>query len=233
MRVLDLKHPSLTNGAVPSASLKVVHESPIKMAVEDMQRLRSVVETHAGGIQDHAAEMLETELDRAHVLPGSELRPEVVRMRSRVLYEDVDTGERREVVLEYPEQADISHSLDLSARPDRNGASRSFSRRVHLLAGPRRPHPDDPGAVRRPSTRRAERRVRAFSASVPAVPGMGRAGVLGIVPGQRSTVLDGNDHDLSGARGKWTGRRCQRCPSRKVDRSAGPLVGTAARGVDE
>ena len=111
MRVLDLKHPSLTNGAVPSASLKVVHESPIKMAVEDMQRLRSVVETHAGGIQDHAAEMLETELDRAHVLPGSELRPEVVRMRSRVLYEDVDTGERREVVLEYPEQADISHSL--------------------------------------------------------------------------------------------------------------------------
>jgi len=110
MRLLALKHPSRTNAVGPSA-VKVVHESPIQIMVEDMQRLRSVVETHAGGIQDHAAEMLEAELDRAHVLPGSELRPEVVRMRSRVLYEDVDTGERREVVLEYPGQANFSRSL--------------------------------------------------------------------------------------------------------------------------
>ena len=110
MRLLALKHPSLPNAAGPSG-LRVVHESPIQITVEDMQRLRSVVETHAGGIQDQAAEMLETELDRARVLPGSELRPEVVRMLSRVLYEDVDTGERREVVLEYPDHADLSRSL--------------------------------------------------------------------------------------------------------------------------
>ena len=110
MRLLALKHPSRANATGPSA-MKVVHESPIQITVEDMQRLRSVVETHAGGIQDEAAEILEAELDRAHVLSGSELRPEVVRMRSRVLYEDVDTGERREVVLEYPEQANFSRSL--------------------------------------------------------------------------------------------------------------------------
>ena len=111
MRVLDVNNPSLTHRAGPSGSPGPVHASPIQITVEDMHRLRRVVETHAGGVQDLAAEMLESELDRAHVLSRSELPPGVVTMRSRVVYENVDTGERREAVLVYPAEADLSRSL--------------------------------------------------------------------------------------------------------------------------
>jgi regulator of nucleoside diphosphate kinase len=110
MHVFDLKNPSFTPGADPSRSPTPVHESPIRITIGDMDRLRAVVERHAGGVQDAAAEMLETELDRAHVLPQDRLPPDVVSMHSRVLYEDVDTGERREVVLVYPEEADVQRS---------------------------------------------------------------------------------------------------------------------------
>ena len=111
MRVLDLQNPSFTSGASPSDSPKLVHESPIRITVEDMHRLRAVVERHAGGVQDAAAEMLEAELDRAHLMPRSELPPDVASMRSSVVYQDLATGERREAVLVFPEEADFSRAL--------------------------------------------------------------------------------------------------------------------------
>ncbi len=92
------------------SSPRFAHEAPIQIAVGDMERLRAVVERHAGGVQDAAAEMLEAELDRAHVMPRDGLPPDVVTMHSRVLSEDVDTGERRELVLVYPEEADVQRS---------------------------------------------------------------------------------------------------------------------------
>jgi regulator of nucleoside diphosphate kinase len=87
-----------------------VHESPIQLTVQDLARLRVVVDLHSGGIERSAAEMLEAELDRAHVVAQEGLPPDVVSMRSRVLYEDADTADRREAVLVYPEEADLARS---------------------------------------------------------------------------------------------------------------------------
>jgi len=102
--------PSFTNGAGQSRPHRPFHQSPIQVTVEDMNRLRMVVDRHAWGVQGPAAEMLEAELDRAQVLAQEVLPPDLVSMRSRVIYEDVDTAERREAVLVYPEEADLQRS---------------------------------------------------------------------------------------------------------------------------
>jgi regulator of nucleoside diphosphate kinase len=81
------------------------------MTREDMERLRVVVDRHAGSPESAAAEMLEAELDRAHIVPQDELPPDVVSMRSSIVYEDVDSGERHDAILVYPDEADIAHSL--------------------------------------------------------------------------------------------------------------------------
>jgi len=93
--------------SVPSDSRRLVHESPIQLTAEDMNRLRAVVERHAGGVEDSAAELLEAELDRAHVVAQGRLQPDVVSMRSSVIYEDLDTGERNQVVLVYPDESNL------------------------------------------------------------------------------------------------------------------------------
>jgi regulator of nucleoside diphosphate kinase len=87
-----------------------VHESPIQLTVQDMARLRAVVDLHSEGVERSAAELLEAELERAHVVSQEDLPADVVSMRSRVLYEDADTEERREAVLVYPEEADLARS---------------------------------------------------------------------------------------------------------------------------
>jgi regulator of nucleoside diphosphate kinase len=110
MSILDSRYPSFTSGAESSGPPSPVREDPLLITVGDMERLRAVVERHAGGAQDAAAEMLEAELDRAQVVLRDDLPADVVTMRSRVLSEDVDTGERREIVLVYPEEADVQRS---------------------------------------------------------------------------------------------------------------------------
>ena len=111
MSVFHLNNSSSTTGASHSNSLKLVHVSPIRVTVEDMERLRVVVDRHANGAESSAAETLQAELDRADVVTQEELPPDVVTMRSNVVYEDVDTGERREARLVYPDEADVKHSL--------------------------------------------------------------------------------------------------------------------------
>jgi|RhiMethySRZTD1v2_1073278.scaffolds.fasta_scaffold349654_2 regulator of nucleoside diphosphate kinase len=102
---------SPSTGADPSGSPKPLHEEPIKLTSEDMDRLRSVVDRYTGGVENSAAEMLESELDRAQVVSQEEFPPDVVSMRSTVVYEDADTGERGEAILVYPEEADMEHAL--------------------------------------------------------------------------------------------------------------------------
>lgn len=46
-----------------------------------------------------------------------ELRPAVLSIRSSVMYEDVDTGERRGIVLVYPDEADLEPSLNSVLAP--------------------------------------------------------------------------------------------------------------------
>jgi regulator of nucleoside diphosphate kinase len=74
----------------------------------DLNRLRPLVEQHAGGVDGVAAERLEAELDRAVVVEDGPVAPDVVAMESRVTFEDEGTGTAREVVLVYPGSADAS-----------------------------------------------------------------------------------------------------------------------------
>jgi regulator of nucleoside diphosphate kinase len=52
---------------------------------------------------------LAEELDRADIVQPEHLPDDVVTMHARVRYLDETTGERREVTLVYPDEADASH----------------------------------------------------------------------------------------------------------------------------
>jgi regulator of nucleoside diphosphate kinase len=54
------------------------------------------------------AASLEAELDRAVVVTQREVPRDVVTMNSQIVYEDCDTGVRRDVQLVYPRDADIA-----------------------------------------------------------------------------------------------------------------------------
>ena len=55
-----------------------------------------------------AHEDLEAELDNAEVVPSGRVPPDVVTMNSRVRFEDVASGESREITIVFPEDADAS-----------------------------------------------------------------------------------------------------------------------------
>ncbi|MDC0709008.1 nucleoside diphosphate kinase regulator [Stigmatella sp. ncwal1] len=82
----------------------------LQITTEDMTRLRAVVERHLEGSKAAAAEQLELELERARVVQPEQIPPNVVTMRSRILFEDLETGRRREASLVYPEEANIDQS---------------------------------------------------------------------------------------------------------------------------
>ncbi|HZI11896.1 MAG TPA: nucleoside diphosphate kinase regulator [Myxococcus sp.] len=83
----------------------------LRITAQDMERLRAVVERALETrSRAAAAELLELELDRAVVVPQERMAPDVVTMRSRILFEDVETGRRREATLVYPEEADMAQS---------------------------------------------------------------------------------------------------------------------------
>lgn len=83
----------------------------VRVTAEDMARLRAVVERHLEGSRAAAAEQLELELDRAMVVPQEQIPADVVTMRSRILFEDLETGRRREATLVYPDEANIDQSM--------------------------------------------------------------------------------------------------------------------------
>lgn len=94
-----------------------VHESrlaatvpTLKITPEDMTRLREVVERYLEGTKAAAAEQLELELDRAQLVRQEQIPADIVTMRSRILFEDLDTGRRREASLVYPEEANMEQS---------------------------------------------------------------------------------------------------------------------------
>lgn len=51
---------------------------------------------------------LAAELSKAVVVDSDSIPPDVVTMNSRVLFEDESTGERREVTIVFPQEADAS-----------------------------------------------------------------------------------------------------------------------------
>lgn len=76
----------------------------IYLTREDMDRLLALVDAYPGT----RFEKLEGELLRAKVVAKEEIPADVVTMNSRVVFENVGTGERREVTLVYPGSADIN-----------------------------------------------------------------------------------------------------------------------------
>jgi regulator of nucleoside diphosphate kinase len=85
----------------------IASSPPLRISREDLHQLRTLIERQLDSGDALAAESLEFELERAVAVPRSELPSNVVAMRSRVLFEDVETHERREAVLVYPEEADL------------------------------------------------------------------------------------------------------------------------------
>jgi regulator of nucleoside diphosphate kinase len=74
----------------------------------DLERLTSLLERRQRSPRDaEPCAALEEELGRAEVVDPSAIPPDVVTMNSDVRFEDVETGERFEARLVYPEQADI------------------------------------------------------------------------------------------------------------------------------
>ena len=69
---------------------------------DDLERLSQLLDAQGGRFAQ-----LEGELARALVVPRSEIPRDVVTMNSRVVFENETTGERREVTLIYPADADI------------------------------------------------------------------------------------------------------------------------------
>ena len=73
----------------------------------DLAELRTMIDrAHYNGEGLHLAD-LEAELKRARIVPAEDVPRDVVTMNSRVVFENETTGERREVTLVFPANADI------------------------------------------------------------------------------------------------------------------------------
>lgn len=78
----------------------------IYLTQHDLDRLLDLVEAYSAG-SGRRFEQLENELIRAVVVPREQIPRDVVTMNSRVIFENETTGERREIKLVYPREADI------------------------------------------------------------------------------------------------------------------------------
>ena len=85
---------------------KQVSLPTLQITDTDMRALRKVVDRFTDGRLGESAELLELELDRASVVPEASIPPDVVTMRSRAAFEDIETRKRRELVLVYPNESD-------------------------------------------------------------------------------------------------------------------------------
>jgi regulator of nucleoside diphosphate kinase len=79
----------------------------IYLTQNDLDRLFDLVEAHSAGSGGRRFEQLESELARAVIVPRNEIPRDVVTMNSRVVFENETTGERMEIKLVYPREADI------------------------------------------------------------------------------------------------------------------------------
>lgn len=68
----------------------------------DLQRLLPMLEQN----DSPASDALDTELHRAMIVPQDRVPADVVTMNSEVVYEDLETGQRRTVRVVYPKDAD-------------------------------------------------------------------------------------------------------------------------------
>ena len=80
----------------------MINQPSVYLTQNDLDRLSALLET-----QGERFEKLEGELARAAVVPSNEIPADVVTMNSRVLFANEITGERHEVTLVFPFEANI------------------------------------------------------------------------------------------------------------------------------
>lgn len=94
----------------PRSGSGAAEQSRIQVTEADYERLRRLVEGWPSTRDSSAAEALADELDRAEVVPAERIPSDVVTMNSRVVFEDQETRERREVSLVYPHESDVERA---------------------------------------------------------------------------------------------------------------------------
>jgi regulator of nucleoside diphosphate kinase len=80
--------------------------SDVVVTARDHERLRKLIQVSRDTRDRDAAEALADELDRAQVVPAERITGNVVTMNSRVVFQDEETGESREVSVVYPGDSD-------------------------------------------------------------------------------------------------------------------------------
>lgn len=80
------------------------NEPAITVTDLDLERLLPIIDTN----DTPAAELLDWELRRAKVVPHGSVDRDLVTMNTDVVYEDLETGERKTVRVVYPKDANVA-----------------------------------------------------------------------------------------------------------------------------
>lgn len=96
---MEQKAHSMLHQTVPPPDLVITDT--------DFSRLQKYLGGTTGRFAD-AADALNEELSRAHIVASSEAPPTLITMNSRVVFENLTTGKKREITLVYPHEADAS-----------------------------------------------------------------------------------------------------------------------------
>ena len=81
---------------------------PILVTQSDFGRLQDYFSAKHEGISDFVMDSVDEELSRAQIIAAENAPPTLVTMNSRVVFENVHTGRRREVTLVYPKDVDAA-----------------------------------------------------------------------------------------------------------------------------
>jgi regulator of nucleoside diphosphate kinase len=76
----------------------------IQLTRRDFSRLDQLTALHGGAESRRVVDFLVGELSRAHIVESDRIAPNIVTMRSEVLFRDEETGRERAVTLVYPRE---------------------------------------------------------------------------------------------------------------------------------
>ena len=82
------------------------NERRIQVTDTDLERLEEMISIYGKGRFEDACDALDAELANAIVVDSREIRADVVTMNSTVIFEEEGSGQRREMTLVFPRDAD-------------------------------------------------------------------------------------------------------------------------------
>lgn len=90
--------------------------NPIYLTEKDYHRLHQVVLAQRQANGNQVVEALGKELKRASILPSTEIPADVITMNSRVILREKNKGDRFELSLVYPREANVNeHKISVLA----------------------------------------------------------------------------------------------------------------------